>query len=82
MTERLVKVPRWVGGILAAGALAFGLLVATATPAAALSCADDGYWFLGSKPSAQACRDACVAIHGENINDIWNPTTTCCKCLL
>ncbi len=81
MSKGLAKVSGWVGGVLTVGALVFGLVVATATPANALACADDGVTFLGSKPSAEACRSACVAIHGEGINDIWNPTTTCCKCL-
>jgi hypothetical protein len=82
MSRRIVKVSGFLGGALVAGALAFGMLVATAKPAHAFECADDGVWFLGSHPSASSCRNACVAIHGPSINDVWNPTTTCCKCLL
>jgi hypothetical protein len=76
------KVLGWVGGVFVAGALALGLTVGLATPAYALSCANDGVWFLGSKPSQAACKDACEAIHGTGITAIWNPTTTCCKCVL
>lgn len=82
MSKRLAKISGWVGGVLVAGALAFGLLVVTATPADALECADDGVWFLGSHPSQASCTSACEAIHGEEVIAIWNPTTTCCKCML
>ena len=82
MSKPKRKALGWVGGVFVAGALALGLTVGIATPAYALNCADDGVWFLGSKPSASVCRAACVAIHGDEIIDIWNPTTTCCKCLL
>jgi hypothetical protein len=82
MSKGAKKVLDWVGGILVVAALTFGLMTATARSAVALDCANDGYWFLGSKPSYQACEDACVAIHGPDIVAVWNPTTTCCKCML
>ena len=82
MSKRIAKILGFVGGVLVTGALAFGLMVATATPAHAFECADDGVWFLGSHPNATSCRNACEAIHGPTITSIWNSSTTCCKCLL
>jgi hypothetical protein len=82
MREHLKKVLGWITGMFVTGALVVGLAVATTTPADASACANDGVWFLGSQPSAEACRDACVAIHGPEIIAVWNATTTCCKCML
>jgi hypothetical protein len=82
MRSRVQQLLSAVYGLLVVAAIGFGLLVATAKPANALDCANDGVWFLGSKPIYQACYDACYAIHGPGITAVWNSTTTCCKCLL
>jgi hypothetical protein len=82
MRSRVQQLLSIVYGFLFVAVVSFGLLVATAKPADALDCANDGVWFLGSKPDQTACTNACVAIHGQNITAVWNPTTTCCKCVL
>lgn len=51
MSKHVSKVSGWVLGVLTAGALVFGLSVAMATPASALTCPNNGWDTLGSKPT-------------------------------
>ncbi len=82
MSDRVRKSSGWVLGVLVGGVLAFGASVALAKPAAALDCADDGWNFLGSQPSSEACNTACVNAHyPDEAWGHWSPTTTCCQCL-
>ena len=66
-------------GLAVLGALAFGSTVAFATPANAMTCADDGWNFLGSQPSSQACFEACFALHPDLDHYRWGPNN-CCTC--
>lgn len=64
--------------------LVVGGIALTATPAQALACvpAPNGTSHLGEYPSDQACFEACLAIHGEDLASYhWNTTTTCCSCV-
>jgi hypothetical protein len=82
MSQQAQRFAGWLVGIAVSAALAFGLMVALATPASALTCANDGWDWLGEQPSEQACVNACRAVHGDpEAGGIWNPTSHCCRCL-
>lgn len=82
MSKRTKRISSWLTGAVVAAALGFGLLVATAKPASALTCADDGWTWLGQQPDAQTCDNLCKSIHGDpEAVGHWNPTTGCCVCL-
>lgn len=81
MSKRTKKVSGWLTGAVVAAALGFGALVATATPANAVTCLNDGWDWMGDQPTEPACLYACQAVHGEEAGDIWFPTSHCCRCL-
>jgi hypothetical protein len=81
MSKRASKVSGWFLGVLAVGSLVLGLSVAAAKPASSLTCANDGWNWVGSQPDAATCQSVCVSIHGPDTSSHWNPTTTCCTCL-
>ncbi len=83
MSKRVSRFSGWVLGLLVVGALAFGLSVATARPATAMTCQNDGWNFVGSQPNAGACQTACNNAHPGDPNVVghWNSTSTCCSCL-
>lgn len=66
-------------GLGVTGALAFGATVAFARPANAMTCANDGWNFLGAQPSLAACTSACLALHQDLIKVRWGPNN-CCTC--
>jgi hypothetical protein len=80
MSKRSQKVSGWLLGLVVAVALGFGLLVATAKPAYALSCWDDGWIHVGSQPDEVTCGYVCRSIHGSEAVGFWNPDTGCCHC--
>ena len=81
MARRMSTVAASAVAALALVALVAGLLVATAKPAHAMACMDDGVNFMGQQPSSQACFSACFAVHGDDlVSSQWNPTTGCCRC--
>ena len=79
MSNRTKSAGRWVLGAVVLGVLAFGAKQATAEPSA-FTCADDGWNFLGQKPSYLACYDACLALHPNLVEARWG-TGGCCRCL-
>jgi hypothetical protein len=81
MSKHVAKLSGWVVGILAVAALLFGLSVATARPATAMTCQNDGWNFVGSQPNQPTCQSVCEGIHGPDVYGSWNPFTTCCSCL-
>ncbi len=82
MSRKTRKASGWLVGAAVTAALAFGLSVAVAKPAGAMECADDGWNFLGSQPSAEACNTACSNAHyPDEAWGHWNQFTTCCQCL-
>ncbi len=81
MSRSIKRLGGWGFGVAVAGALAFGGVVAVATPANALTCPDDGWNWLGQQPDEGACLAACVAVHGEEVEAQWGSTNGCCRCL-
>ena len=82
MSQQGRTVSGWIVGLLVTGALAFGASVALAKPANAMSCQNDGWNFLGEKPTQIACFNACYALHGNNLDHIqWGSTNHCCACI-
>lgn len=82
MSRKAKSASWWVVGLVAAGILGLGAREAFATSPAS-ACPNDGYNTVGSQPSLAACWSACLAVHGLNLYQaVWNPSTTCCKCLL
>jgi hypothetical protein len=81
MSRSIKRIGGWGFGMAVAGALAFGGVVAVATPANALTCQDDGWNWLGQQPSKEACQNACEAIHGPEVLAQWGSTNGCCRCL-
>jgi len=64
--------------------LIVGGMTLTATSAQAQGCVPEpnGTSHLGEYPSPAACYEACLAIHGENLEDYhWNSVTKCCSCV-
>lgn len=80
MSQRVKSVSGWIVGALAAGALAFGSSVAFAKPANAMTCNNDGWNWLGYKPTQEACFTACEALHGPHVQ-IQYGAQGCCTCL-
>ena len=80
MSKRVTQFSAWLFGASVVGALAFGLSVATARPASAMTCQDDGQTWVGSQPDAPTCNQVCINIHGSEAQGHWNSTTTCCMC--
>ena len=81
MSKRMAKVSGWLLGVLVVGALGFGVSVAAATPASALTCQNDGWNFVGSQPDQATCQRVCEDIHGPGVTGHWVSSTTCCSCL-
>ncbi len=83
MSKPVAKFSGWVLGLLVVGALAFGLSVATATPATAMTCPNDGWNWVGQQPSQAACTQACLTAHYPQTDVVgqWHPSTGCCTCL-
>ncbi len=81
MSQRVKSVSGWIVGALVAGALAFGASVAFAKPASAMSCQNDGWNFLGEKPTQSACQTACAALHPDLDHVQWGSTNHCCACI-
>lgn len=69
----------WLAAALVAGILALGARTALAS-SQSMDCPYDGWNYLGSQPSEQACQNACEAIHGEEAHGHWIESTTCCRC--
>jgi hypothetical protein len=81
MSQQAQRFAGWLVGIAVSAALAFGLMVALAKPASALTCANDGWDWVGEQPSQQACNTTCQAVHGDpGASGIWYPNH-CCRCL-
>ena len=80
MSNRTKSAARWVLGFAVLGVLAIGAQQAAAQPSE-FTCQDDGWNFLGSQPSYQACYDACFAIHPDLQEARWGPIEGCCRCL-
>lgn len=82
MLERVKWIGRLVAVLVTAVVLALGTQAAFASPAQ-MTCPNDGFNTLGEQPSAEACQDACDAVHGEgNSLGHWNSISHCCSCLL
>jgi len=82
MSKWLKAVSLSVYGLLVASTLAVGVAVALATPASATDCPYNGEGLMGWQPSAQACYNACYAVHGENLETShWNESNGCCTCV-
>ena len=83
MSRRVKTFSGWLVAIAVTLALAFGLTVALARPASALTCPDDGWNWVGQQPDQQTCTAVCQAVHGNDPTVVgrWNPTTGCCTCL-
>lgn len=80
MSRAFRLVGAWVLAAVAVGVLTLGAREAFATPAAT-TCPNDGWNTMGEQPSWEACWEACVAVHQENLVDIgWNPFSHCCNC--
>ena len=79
MSQQGRTVSSWIVGLLVTGALAFGASVAFATPANAMTCANDGWNWLGYKPTPGACYTSCHAIHPDLV-DIGYGAQGCCTC--
>lgn len=81
MSNRTRSVSRWALGAVVLGVLAFGAKQAAAEPSD-FTCQDDGWNFLGSQPSYEACYDACFSLHGAGLQQaLWGPAQGCCRCL-
>lgn len=81
MSHRGKTVSGWILGLVVTGALAFGASAAFARPANAMACQDDGWNFLGEKPSSAACNSACLALHPDLDHSVWGPINHCCSCI-
>lgn len=82
MSQRVKKFSGWLVGIAVTLALAFGLTVALAKPASALTCLNDGWDWVGEQPDKPTCDYTCQVVHGDpSASGIWYPTTHCCRCL-
>jgi hypothetical protein len=81
MSDRSKRLSGWAFALLVAGALGFGASTLAATPASGATCQNDGWTFLGYKPSWQACHDACEVLHAPDFETRWAPTNGCCSCL-
>lgn len=65
MSTRMRSITGWIVGAAVAAALAFGLMVATARPASALTCQNDGWDWVGQQPDLETCKNVCRAVHGD-----------------
>ncbi|HJQ64895.1 MAG TPA: hypothetical protein VJ816_00890 [Gemmatimonadales bacterium] len=82
MSKWLKAVSTAMVGLLVATALAIGASAVLAAPASAMSCPNNGQSTLGWQPSAEACYQACYAVHGTDLETShWNESTGCCSCV-
>jgi hypothetical protein len=81
MSQQAQRFAGWLVGIAVSAALAFGLMVATARPASALTCQNDGWDWVGEQPDLETCKNVCRAVHGDpDASGILYPGN-CCRCL-
>ncbi len=80
MSRGAKKLGGWVAGLAVVGALVFGLTVTLATPANAMTCANDGWNWLGYKATPGACFTSCKALHPELVEYRYS-VLGCCTCL-
>jgi len=81
MSDRSKRLSGWAVALLVAGALGFGAATLAATPASGVTCPNDGWTFLGYKPTEGACLTACAILHAPDFDYRWGPTNGCCSCL-
>jgi hypothetical protein len=79
MTPRLERTGVWLALLLALTILILGAREAWASTHSA-TCMDDGWTFLGWKPSAEACYNACEVLHTPDFDSRWGEDG-CCRCL-
>ncbi len=80
MSGRTKQATGWVFGAVVAVALGFGLTVATAKPAEAMTCPNDGWNFLGFKATKPLCQSACATLHPD-LDHIVYGVNQCCNCI-
>lgn len=76
---RMQKTGFWLALLLVITILTLGAREAWAS-AHSTTCMDDGWTFLGWKPSADACLTACSILHPDLV-DIHYGAQGCCSCL-
>ncbi len=82
MSKRGSRISGWIVGTAVTAALAFGLSVATAKPASALTCPDDGWNWVGEQPDPETCTNVCQTAHGNDPEVVGHLYPNgCCACL-
>jgi len=79
MSRSIKRIGGWGFGVAVAGALAFGASVAAAKPANAMTCANDGWNWLGYYPTESECYTACLLLH-PSLDHVRYTPEGCCTC--